>query len=110
VSEKKAVVIDQEEGGIGAFVVRVLQQFREALESVIRQLSSVARGSSQRPTDAGWQLAELVCERRDAFRCGIGIGGNGDAVPTGVGVQFGDGLWMLVREDDLVAGSIGPAR
>lgn len=24
-------------------------------------------------------------------------------------IQFGDGLWMLVREDDLVAGSIGPA-
>lgn len=25
-------------------------------------------------------------------------------------IQFADGLWMLVREDDLVAGSIGPAR
>lgn len=22
-------------------------------------------------------------------------------------IQFGDGLWMLVREDDLVAGTIG---
>ena len=24
-------------------------------------------------------------------------------------IQFGDGMWMLVREDDLVSGVIGPA-
>jgi len=24
-------------------------------------------------------------------------------------IQFGDGVWMLAREDDLVAGAIGPA-
>lgn len=24
-------------------------------------------------------------------------------------IQFADGLWMLVREDDLVAGTIGPS-
>jgi hypothetical protein len=24
-------------------------------------------------------------------------------------IQFGDGVWMLVREDDLVSGVIGPA-